>query len=381
MTEKLYYNDAYIKEFYATVLSVCEEDNGYSVVLDATAFFPEEGGQSADTGYIGQCKVLDVKEKDGVIYHYTDSAPDVGAGVHCRLNFAERYDKMQCHTAEHILCGLAHKLYGVDNIGFHLGDDAVTMDLSEVLTREQLDKIEELANEAIFANVAVTTIFPTKEELSSLEYRSKLDITDGVRIVMIGEYDSCACCAPHVATTGEIGLVKILDFEKHRGGVRLWIVAGKRALLDYRARYTTAQRISALLSEPQSSIDSGVERLLSAYEELKGKIKLLRLEAARAHGESVATSSGNVVVVMPNATAEEMRELSAAALPKIEGMLVILTGTDGDYKYIISSRNIEVSNLAKQINAELSGRGGGRGYMIQGSFYTTLEEIKNYFEK
>ena len=381
MTEKLYYNDAYIKEFYATVLSVCEEDNGYSVVLDATAFFPEEGGQSADTGYIGQCKVLDVKEKDGVIYHYTDSAPDVGAGVHCRLNFAERYDKMQCHTAEHILCGLAHKLYGVDNIGFHLGDDAVTMDLSEVLTREQLDKIEELANEAIFANVAVTTIFPTKEELSSLEYRSKLDITDGVRIVMIGEYDSCACCAPHVATTGEIGLVKILDFEKHRGGVRLWIVAGKRALLDYRARYTTAQRISALLSEPQSSIDSGVERLLSAYEELKGKIKLLRLEAARAHGESVATSSGNVVVVMPDATAEEMRELSAAALPKIEGMLVILTGTDGDYKYIISSRNIEVSNLAKQINAELSGRGGGRGYMIQGSFYTTLEEIKNYFEK
>ena len=381
MTEKLYYNDAYIKEFDATVLSVCEEESTYSIVLDSTAFFPEEGGQSSDTGYIGECKVLDVKEKDGVVYHYTDSAPKVGERVHCKLNFAERYDKMQCHTAEHILCGFAHKLYGADNIGFHLGDDEVTMDLSEVLTREQLDKIEELANEAIFANVAVTTFFPTKEELPSLEYRSKLDITDGVRIVKIGEYDSCACCAPHVATTGEIGLVKILDFEKHRSGVRLRIVAGKRALLDYRARYTTAQKISALLSEPQNSIDSGVERLLSAYEELKGKMKLLRLEAARAQGESVAPTSGNVVVVMPDATAEEMRELSAAALPKIEGMLAILTGIDGDYKYVISSRNVEVSTLAKEINSALSGRGGGRGYMIQGSFYTSLEEIKNYFEK
>ena len=381
MTRKLYYDDAYIKEFTATVLSVTEEQGRFSVVLDRTAFFPEEGGQSADTGYIGECEVLDVKEREGIVYHYTNTAPAILETVTCRLNFDERYDKMQCHTAEHLLCGFAHKLYGVDNIGFHLGEDEVTMDLSAVLTREQLDRIEILANEAVYANVPITTLFPTAEELSSLEYRSKLDITDGVRIVKIGEYDSCACCAPHVARTGEIGLIKILDFEKHRGGVRLWIVAGARALADYRERYTTAQRISALLSEPQKNIASGVERLLAANEELKGRMKQMRLDAAVAQGRALPNTDGNSVVLMPDATVEEMRELSAVALPKIKGILVILSGVDGDYKYVISSENIEVSAIAKDINTALSGRGGGRGYMIQGSFYTTLESIKEYFEK
>lgn len=381
MTEKLYYKDAYIKEFSAKVLSVTEAECGFAVLLDRTAFFPEEGGQSADTGYIGDCRVNDVREQDGIIYHYTDSAPTVADNVTCRLDFLARYDKMQCHTAEHLLCGFAHKLYGVDNIGFHLGDDEVTMDLSEPLTRDQLDRIEELANEAIYANVPVTTLFPTKDELASIEYRSKLDITDGVRIVKIGEYDSCACCAPHVASTGEIGLVKILNFEKHRGGVRLWIVAGRRALLDYRARYTVDQRISALLSEPQQSIAGGVERLLRAYEDNKAKLKSLRLEMAREHGAALEARAGNAVVFLPDGTVEEMREFSGAALPKISGLLVLLSGDEGDYKYVISSTSIEVSGLAREINTALNGRGGGRGYMIQGSFYTTKQEIINYFEK
>ena len=161
MTEKLYYIDAYTSEFTATVLSCEPEGDLFAVTLDRTAFFPEEGGQYADTGYIESVRVLDAKERDGIIYHITREPVEVGASLECRIDFAERYEKMQCHTAEHILSGLIHKHFSLDNVGFHLGNDYVTMDVSGVLSRAELDMIEDMANEAVFKNVAVTAIFPT----------------------------------------------------------------------------------------------------------------------------------------------------------------------------------------------------------------------------
>lgn len=381
MTEKIYYKDAYVKDFSAKVMKVISEDNRYAIVLDRTAFFPEEGGQSADNGYIADIRVLDVREKDGTIYHYTEKAIAEGAEVDCRIDFDERFVKMQCHTAEHILCGFIHKLYGFENIGFHLGEDVVTMDISGVLGREELDLVEDLANAAVFANAEVTTLFPKPEELSAMQYRSKLDITENVRIVKIGEYDSCACCAPHVAHTGEIGLIKMLDFEKHRGGIRIYITAGRRALKDYRKRYESVQRISALLSEPQESISEGVTRLLDAYENAKAELKQIKLDTARIKAELIAPTAGNSVHVYPDMSVDELRELSNHARQKIDGLLVLLSGEEGDYRYVISSNNSEPSSFAKEMNKALDGRGGGRGNMIQGSFYTTLAKIKEFFDK
>ena len=268
MTEKLYYTDAYINSFMATVLSVEAENDSYAVILDKTAFFPNEGGQAADTGKIADATVLDVVEKNGTVIHKTDKLLTVGDTVECQINFAERYEKMKCHTAEHILCGIMHRLFGAENIGFHLGDDVVTFDVSPVLTREQLDEVESIANRIVAENVAIATLFPTAEELSAMEYRAKLDITENVRIVNIGEYDSCACCAPHVARTGEIGLIKMLDFCKHRGGTRIYMVAGERALLDYRMRYAASQKISALTSTPQADIVDAVVALQAEREAL-----------------------------------------------------------------------------------------------------------------
>lgn len=381
MTEKLYYHDAYIKEFSAKVISVEQIVDRYAVVLDRTAFFPEEGGQSADSGYIGDIPVIHVEEKDGIIYHYTERPVEAVGTVECRLNFAERYDKMQCHTAEHLLCGFIHKLYGFENIGFHLGDDVVTMDISGVLTREELDHVEDLANDAVFANVEVMTFFPNPEDLPSLEYRSKLDITENVRIVKIGEYDSCACCAPHVARTGEIGLIKMLDFEKHRGGIRIYITAGKRALTDYRKKYKSVQKISALLSEPQDTTVDGVSRLLEAYENTKTALKQARLENAAISAQLIPKTDGNLVRLYRDMSVDELREVSNCAREKVGGLLVLLSGSEGDYKYVISSRDSDLSGFAKEMNAELSGRGGGRGNMIQGTLYSTFENIEKYFEK
>ena len=379
MTEKLYYQDAYIKEFFAKVISCEKCEGGYDTVLDKTAFFPEEGGQYADSGKIAGINVLDVKERDGVVHHYLKSAVDVGTDVFCTIDFDERYEKMQCHTGEHILSGIIHKLYGFDNVGFHLGKEDVTMDVSAPLTREQLDEIERLANEVIYTNTEVETLFPCAEELSSMEYRSKLDLTENVRIVKIGEYDSCACCAPHVKRTGEIGLIKILDFAKLRGGVRIFITAGRRAMRTFAEYFSNAQAVSARLSVKKSEIAIGVDKLHSDFEDLKRIYAEYRIKIIKSEAEKTESADKNKIIYFDDATVPEMIEFANVATSKVGGMLILLSGVDGDYKYVISSNNINLREISIDINKSLLGRGGGRPNMIQGSLSASRADVEKYF--
>lgn len=378
MTEKLYYVNPYIKEFDATVISVCKCDDGFDVVLDKTAFFPEEGGQSSDTGYIADASVKQVYESIGVIHHICDTAPSL-TDVKCRIDFEPRFEKMQCHTAEHILCGIIHKFFGLDNVGFHLGEDEVVFDVDGVLSREDLDRVEDLANEAVFSNVSVTAWFPDKNELSTVQYRAKLDLTDGVRLVKIGEYDICACCAPHVERTGEIGLIKILDFMKHRGGTRIWMVAGRRALVDYRARYENIKKISGLLSAPQSDVAEVLSDFVNENTRLKNNLKFSRLKIAELYAERVENTDSSAVFLLEDFTIPELIAFSNIACRKVSGICVALSGVDGDYKYVISSQSENLKALAPEINKALMGSGGGKPNMIQGSFASTIKDIKAYF--
>ena len=379
MTEKLYYKDAYIIEFTARVISSEKREDLYAVVLDRTAFFPEEGGQYADKGMLGSAKVLDVREADGIIYHYTDAPVEVGEEVVGKIDFDERYEKMQCHTGEHILSGIIHELYGLDNVGFHLGADDVTMDVSAPLSREELDRVERLANEVIYKNVEVTSSFPTPEELSGMQYRSKLDLYENVRIVKIGEYDSCACCAPHVKYTGEIGVIKILDFAKLRGGIRIFISAGRRAVKTFDEYYKTLQSVSGLLSLPKSEIADGVNKLIGDLSELKNTYSAYRVSVLEKQAEALEYSEGNRVILLDGASIPELIAYSNAARTKTGGILVLLSGVDGDYKYVISSQSVNLREISAQINKSLLGRGGGRPEMIQGSFASKYDEIAGYF--
>ncbi len=379
MTEKLYYTDAYIKEFYAGVVSVSQSAEGYDVVLDRTAFFPEEGGQSADSGKIDGIDVIYVYEKDAVVHHILAEKPS-SESVFCTLDFDGRFVKMQCHTAEHIACGIIHKLFGFENVGFHLGDDEVVFDVDGVLSREQLDTVESLANEAVFANIEVNTYFPDSEAMASIEYRAKLELSENVRIVNIGDVDSCACCAPHVKRTGEIGLIKLLDFMKHRGGTRIWLTAGRRALLDYRKKYENILKISALLSAPQHDTAEVLGRYIKDAECAKGNLKHTRLSMAALQAKIMEKSDNNAVVLFEDYSVEELRAFSNIYNKKVGGVLVALSGKEGEYKYIVSSENTDVSVLIKEANRALSGRGGGKPSMVQGTFISSLSEIKEYFK-
>lgn len=379
MTEKLYYIDAYIKEFSANVISCKKEGEYYEVILDRTAFFPEEGGQYSDRGFLGDVRVFDVKEKNGIIYHYTEGELEVAKEVLGRIDFDERYEKMQCHSGEHILSGIIHTLFGLDNVGFHLGKDDVTMDVSAPLTRAQLDEVERLANEVIYKNIEIKAEFPTPAELSGMEYRSKLDLTENVRIVTVGEYDACACCAPHVKYTGEIGVIKILDFAKLRGGVRLYITAGRRALRTFREYYENTQSVSALLSVPKNEISAGVEKLLNEYTSLKNSHSAYRISVMEKDAEKIEKTRDNLVLLYPDATTEELIAFSNKAVSKIGGMLVLLSGKEGNFKYVISSQNFDLKEKIFDINKSLLGRGGGKPNMVQGSFLTDYGNIKKYF--
>lgn len=381
MTEKLYNENAYLTAFEARVLSVTEGKGGYLVETDATAFFPEGGGQGADHGTLGGFSVLDVQEREGKILHLLDGAPAAGETLHGEVDFSLRFERMQCHTGEHIVSGILHRLYGAENVGFHLGD-IVTLDIDTVVDRTMLDRVEDLANEAVFKNIPVEITYPAPEALASMTYRAKLDLTENVRIVTIEGVDACACCAPHVARTGEIGLIKILEFEKHRGGTRIWMQAGARALLDYREKYRNIAAIGAALSVKQHESAEAVERLLDANAQLEYEFKQHRLRAAAARADGLGTTEGSLAVFLEeDASYDELRALCLAARDHVGGVTAALSKNGASYRYVMSSAHFSIEERLSLIHRALMGRGGGRGGIVQGTLGASEEEIRSYFSK
>ena len=379
-TERRYNQNAYLKTFTAVVRACEKQGNRYAVLLDQTAFFPEGGGQGADLGTLGGANVIDVQETpDRRILHRTDAPLPVGETVHGILDWKRRWRHMQDHSGEHIVSGIVHRLYGYENVGFHLGEDGVTFDFSGELTRSQLDEIERMANEVIWSNVPVTAYYPEPEELENMSYRSKLELTENVRIVTIEGVDVCACCAPHVKHTGEIGLIKLLDFMRHRGGVRVHMLAGTDALEDYRARYYASLSVSNMLSAPQSDIAYAVERSLDQLEAQRQSAYALRRELIRVKSEAVPQSDGAVCIFENALDTDSIREIVNAAMERC-GLAAAFYGEDGAYRYIIGSRQHDLRAASKAINSALNGRGGGKPNMIQGSSAATREEIELFFK-
>ena len=409
VTEKLYDADAYCRAFTATVIS-CEEaedrEGLYAVVLNRSAFFPEGGGQYADTGTLqefkkdcetplsGAVKVVDVQvSDDGIITHYCDGAVTPWAQVTGVLDWEQRFERMQNHTGEHLVSGTVHRLYGLDNIGFHLGDRDVTCDFNGELSDEQLREVEKVVNRAVWENVEVYAEYPDPATLPDLDYRSKLELTEDVRLVTIPGYDVCACCAPHVARTGEIGLIKIVNSEKAHGGTRVHMICGPWALADYDIKQTNIMRIVDLTSTPQEETADAVEALQAQNGHLTHELSVAQVQQADIalsflKEQGSAETSGNRVVFLPSLETDAIRALANGGRDLCDGVFVALTagekdlGPDGQpqsYRYIATSKSLPLSRLAKEFNASLNGRGGGRDEMVQGSFGAPLEDIVAFF--
>ena len=397
-TVRLFDQDSHLYTFEATVLSAeaGKTPDTLSVVLDATAFFPEGGGQYADPGSLAGCPVTDVQEKDGIIIHTVDishlcGAPhpfEKGTVITGELDAATRLVRMQNHTGEHIISGIVHRLYGFKNVGFHLGDGDVTLDFDGVLTREQLNAVEEEANAIVAACLPITAYYPDPEELSTLSFRAKLDLTEGVRIVRIGRADDpkdlCACCAPHVNNTGEIGIIKMLDFIHYKGGVRIHMLCGSWALKDYRRRYTAVASMAAAMSVKQVDVMEGFERLQSEMEDKKRSIATLRAKLEAHTIAAITPTEGSLCLFDEGLEALEMRRLLNAAVEKCGRLCGVFSGSDEDgYRFVIGRGDpaIDLKSRVKEINTALSARGGGSSEMLQGSCAATRAVIETFFRE
>lgn len=379
-TKKLYDSDAYAIEFDATVLSCeevqTEEQMMYEVILDQTLFFPEEGGQSPDKGTIKQISVIDVQIKNDVITHTLEAPLEVGVEVHGCIDWKHRFNNMQQHSGEHIFSGLVNKKFGYDNVGFHLSDQVVTMDFNGVLTAEEVADIEYTANEVIIRNLPVQVTFPSKEELSDLNYRSKIEIDGQVRIVTIEGVDVCACCAPHVRRTGEIGMLKILNMQNYKGGVRISILCGYRALEEYRKKTEILSELTTFLSANQDSLIEAVDKLKNVNQTLKVEVSVAKRECMDAKLKGIPKDQVNVFLFENNMDAQVMRNAVNQLVTEHVGICGIFAGDDEEgYRYIIGSCTEDARTIATILREKLGAKGGGSAAMVQGSVVAKKEMI------
>lgn len=375
---ELYDKDPYLRAFDASVLS-CEEDKaGFAVVLTQTAFYPEGGGQPADHGVLcpadgedagKEIRVKDVRKRAGKVVHITDAPIAPGISVHGEIDWERRFDHMQQHSGEHILSGLIHEKFGFDNVGFHLSD-VVTIDFNGVLTWEELLEREEAANRVIWSNIPIEVCYPDAGELADLDYRSKIEIDGQVRLIRIEGADLCACCGTHVARTGEIGLIKCLSMINYKGGVRIEMLSGRKALSLCRTTWDANTGISHLLSAKPDETKAAVERLLADAEEQKQRANEAMTRYLRMRADAVPEGEGVAVLVEDALSTNEIRRLCDILCKeeKAKVCAVLSPREEGGCNYVIGAKDLDLRPVTKELNEALSGRGGGSAAMVQGFF-------------
>lgn len=375
-TIKLYDENAYLNSFSANVVACEMNGKGkFEIVLDATAFFPEEGGQSCDKGEISGKEVLAVRIENGIIYHIMDEPLGVGDKVSGKIDFAHRFRNMQHHSAEHIVSGLVDRNFGYKNVGFHLGSGDMTMDYDGEFDKEKIEFIEKAANRAVYENVEIIAQYPEKEILKELSYRSKLDLEDNVRIVTVKGYDVCACCAPHVKRTGEIGVIKIVDYYRYKGGTRVHALCGYDAICDYISKHNDLKETSIMLSSKINETPKAVSRVLEENSTLSLKISELGEKCAKLIAKNVGETEGCAVVFEEGLSSNEMRVVANELVAKTCLCGVFCVSEKETYSFIIASGNVSCKSVLEKLKDRFEVRGGGSDKMVQGTISGNKEKI------
>ena len=380
-TQKLYYEDSHLSRFTATVLSCTDIGKGFEVILDATAFYPEGGGQAADTGSLGGVRVIDTRERGEDVVHLCSGPLEVGAAVEGVIDYDLRFERMQQHSGEHIVSGIIFRRYGWQNRGFHMGSDVITVDTEGPVPPEDLVAIEAEANAVVWANLPVKPWYPSAEELPTIPYRSKKALTGPVRIVEFPGCDICACCGTHVQATGEIGLIKLLSSTGFRSGSRIEMACGAQALRLLNTAYEQNKQVSQAFSAQIHETGAAARRMNDALAQQKYRIVGLewRIFAAIAVGYE---GKGDVVHFEEDLDSTAVRELADAIAEKCGGAAAVFSGSDENgYAFCIVTRQGDLRALGKDMTKALNGRGGGKPNCQQGRVQAAKCEIETFFEE
>ena len=412
MTKALYDIDPYKTKFDAVIVQCNKNEEGlYEIELDQTGFFPEQGGQTSDVGIIEvqrtnverpkgdglQFEVIDVQIKDGNITHVikplVSNQIDMESGqitkfltpgnnVNGFVDWEHRFSNMQQHSGEHIFSGLVHESFGYDNVGFHLSDSVVTMDFNGVLSAEEVAEIETRANAVIISNLPINISYlKTEEEKASVEYRSKIEIEGDVRIVTIPNVDVCACCAPHVHSTGEIGMLKVMGMENYKGGVRVSILCGMRALKAFRQGVAIVDALVNVLNVPAGELVENVQKIQQNVNDLKYSLSKYMYEDLVRQAEAIPDTEENAFLFTADVDNKAMRECVNTMMEKHAGYCGIFAGSDNDYRFIIGSKTRNCNDVVALLRDKCNAQGGGKPQMVQGSVEASKEDIIFYCAK
>ena len=381
MTVKLYDTDSYLSEFDCKVTSLYSDEDYIYIETDRTAFFPEGGGQTCDKGSFNGINVENIQIIDGKIVHFVKNSDENAEKIqkdtvlHGKIDMKKRFFDMQQHSGEYIFSGIVNSLYGYNNVGFHLGTEVVTLDFDGELNEDDICKVENLVNEVVWKNLEIKILLPSQEELARIKYRSKIEIEGQVRIVEIPGVDVCACCAPHVKYTGEIGIVRVVNFERYKGGTRVSILCGERALLDLRHKLKQNRLVSNLTSSKQDKTAAAVERLKNENEKLKYDLIGMTRDFLSLKSESIAPED-KIIIFDDKLQGKLLQDFALSLMDKAGKFAACFCGEKGSYRYCIVSKSVNLQGLAKALNAEFSGRGGGKPEIVQGSLTGNEEEIR-----
>lgn len=420
MTRKLFYEDSYMKSCRAAVLECRQNKNRFEILLDQTCFFPEGGGQPGDTGMLIPCAVsdcgaqdtsapdagdgsssgaesegrgsssgaesagiavFDTHEKDGLVFHYTEKPLPEGTEVTAVIDWERRFDLMQQHSGEHMLSGVIHRRWGYDNVGFHLGTDRVTIDLSGTLSFDQLLDAENEVNRRIWEDEQVKIWFPSAEELPRIPYRSKKELDGDVRIVEFPGADICACCGTHVKHTGAIGLVKVISCEKWRDGIRVELLCGGRAVRYLGHILEQNRLVSQQLSAKPLETSGAVANIAAELNEKRQRIYALEEASFAAAAEKYA-GAGNVLVFLNDLDPDGVRRACDAIQKTCGGLSAVFSGSDADgYRYALGLPGGDLRETTRSLNAALNGRGGGKPFFTQGNVKASKAQIGDFFRE
>lgn len=390
-TIKLFDLDSYIKNFSATVLS-CEEDpkqaSRWLVVLDQTAFFAEGGGQPADQGRLGSAHVYHVSEKQGIITHHCDQPLSVNSVVEGEIDWSIRFPHMQIHCGEHILSGLIWREYGFRNVGFHMGKDCTTIDLDGEFTESMVLHIEQLVNQAIAENVPVTVSYPEAEQLATIPLRKRPEV-EHLRVVSVEGYDHCGCCGTHVAHSGEIALLKIIDFQRYKGGTRLSFLCGEKALLDYQQKHQCIKSLAEEFSCKPEGLRDAVHKLQQDSIQLKNQLAeknrfLFSLLGKELKEQAVEWNGCRWIFLYGGFSAEEAKAFALQMSKEDSLLCTFFMPEQGTLRYALShSKNdnaLSLKALCQSMNQALKGKGGGNEELCCGSLPQCSEqELRDFF--
>ncbi len=379
-TRKLYYADCHLREFTAIVTGCAQAEKGWEVTLDATAFYPEGGGQACDRGTLGDVNVLDVRERGTDIIHLCDGPLALGEAVTGRIHWARRFDLMQQHSGEHILSGLVHKTFGHHNVGFHVGGQTMEIDFDGPIPQEALQDLETKANEAVFQNLPIRCWYPSPEELPQVFYRTKKALPWPVRIVEVPGFDSCACCGVHVKYTGEIGLIKIVSMVKFHQGVRLQLCCGGRALALVQGVFEENRRVSQAFSAKMLETGAAARKMNEALAAEKLRANSLQSRLFDLLARDYA-GKGNALLFREDLDGNGLRELADKVSDVCGGWAAVVSGTEGAYNVCILTKTGDIKPLCQALKAELQARGGGKPGSFQGSIPAGKAEIEALFAR